>query len=77
MSMRLPWIHLISFIFCDVNAYDAGNMTPDDMAGRVKVVRRGGTRFQLAVDFYKMQMVFPRIDRYSSLQTDGLKSIWM
>ena len=57
-------------IFCDANAYDAGYMTPEDIAGRVKVVGRGGTRLQPAVDMLQNAKDFPK-DGPILIITDG------
>ena len=57
-------------IFCDADAYDAGYMTPDDIAGRVKVVGRGGTRLQPAVDVLQNAKDFPK-DGPILIITDG------
>ncbi len=46
-------------IFCDANAYDAGFMAPEDIAGRVKVVGRGGTRLQPGIDLLQRAEDFP------------------
>ncbi len=47
-------------VFCDATAYDAGYMTPDDIAGKVKVIGRGGTRLQPAVDLLQRSKDFPK-----------------
>ncbi|WP_026527989.1 vWA domain-containing protein [Butyrivibrio sp. VCD2006] len=57
-------------IFCDANAYDAGYMTPDEIAGRVKVIGRGGTRLQPAVDMLQEAKDFPK-DGPILIITDG------
>jgi predicted metal-dependent peptidase len=57
-------------IFCDANAYDAGYMTPDEIAGRVKVVGRGGTKLQPAVDLLQDAKDFPK-DGPVLIITDG------
>ncbi|MBO4510037.1 MAG: hypothetical protein J5718_01675 [Lachnospiraceae bacterium] len=57
-------------IFCDAEAYDAGYMTPDDIAGRVKVMGRGGTRLQPAVDMLQNAKDFPK-DGPILIITDG------
>ena len=57
-------------IFCDANAYDAGYMTPDDIAGRVKVIGRGGTKLQPAVDLLQTAKDFPK-DGPILIITDG------
>ena len=57
-------------IFCDADAYDAGYMTPDEIAGKVKVVGRGGTRIQPAVDLLQRTRDFPK-DGPILIITDG------
>jgi len=57
-------------VFCDANAYDAGYMTPDDIAGRVKVIGRGGTGLQPAVDLIQNAKDFPK-DGPILIITDG------
>ena len=57
-------------IFCDACAYDAGFLSPDDIAGRVKVVGRGGTRLQPAVDLLQSAKDFPK-DGPILVITDG------
>lgn len=57
-------------LFCDANAYDAGYMTPDDIAGRVRVIGRGGTRLQPAVDMLQNVKDFPK-DGPVLIITDG------
>ncbi len=47
-------------IFCDASAYDAGYMTPDDIAGRVKVIGRGGTRLQPGIDLLQKAKDYPK-----------------
>lgn len=47
-------------VFCDANAYDAGYMSPDDIAGRVEVKGRGGTKMQPAVDLLQNAKDFPK-----------------
>ena len=47
-------------VFCDARAYDAGYMSPEDIAGRVTVKGRGGTVLQLGVDMLKNAKDFPK-----------------
>ena len=47
-------------VFCDAIAYDAGYMTPDEIAGRVKVVGRGGTRLQPGISLLQNAKDFPK-----------------
>ena len=49
----------VRVVFCDAEAYDAGYMTPEDLAGRVKVTGRGGTVLQPAVDLLEAARDFP------------------
>ncbi|MCR4740938.1 MAG: hypothetical protein K5886_11860 [Lachnospiraceae bacterium] len=57
-------------VFCDAAAYDAGYLSPDDIAGRVKVIGRGGTRLQPAVDLLQSAKDFPK-DGPVLIITDG------
>lgn len=47
-------------IFCDAVAYDAGYVTPSDIAGRVKIRGRGGTILQPGVDLLEQATDFPK-----------------
>lgn len=57
-------------VFCDAVAYDAGYLSPDDIAGRVQVRGRGGTRLQPGVDLLESTEDFPR-DGPILVITDG------
>ena len=57
-------------IFCDADAYDGGYMTPDEIAGKVKVVGRGGTKLQPGVDMLQNAKDFPK-DGPILIITDG------
>ena len=46
-------------IFCDADAYDAGYLSPEDIAGRVEVKGRGGTMLQPAVNLLENAKDFP------------------
>jgi len=46
-------------VFCDAAAYDAGYLAVEDIAGRVKVRGRGGTRLQPGVDLLQRAKDFP------------------
>ena len=46
-------------VFCDAAAYDAGWMAPEDIAGRVRVRGRGGTRLQPGIDLLERSDDFP------------------
>ena len=45
-------------VFCDADAYDAGYIETGQIAGRVKVIGRGGTRLQPAVDLFDRILLF-------------------
>jgi predicted metal-dependent peptidase len=47
-------------VFCDADAYDAGYMKPEDIAGTVKVKGRGGTVLQPGVDLLSQAEDFPK-----------------
>lgn len=49
----------VRVVFCDAEAYDAGYMTPEDLAGRVKVTGRGGTVLQPGIDLLEAARDFP------------------
>lgn len=55
-SKDVPFVRVV---FCDADAYDAGYMTPDDIAGRVKVTGGGGTILQPAVTLLEKAKDFP------------------
>lgn len=57
-------------IFCDAQAYDAGYMSADDIAGRVEVKGRGGTRLQPGIDALQNAKDFPK-DGPILIITDG------
>lgn len=59
-----------SVIFCDARAYDAGYLSPEDIAGRVEVQGRGGTKLQPAVDLLLTAKDFPK-DAPILIITDG------
>jgi predicted metal-dependent peptidase len=46
-------------VFCDAVAYDAGYVPVEDIAGRVAVRGRGGTRLQPGVDLLERADDFP------------------
>ena len=58
-------------IFCDADAYDAGYLAPDDIAGRVEVRGRGGTILQPGVDLLQDAKDFPK-DAPILIITDGM-----
>lgn len=57
-------------IFCDAHAYDAGYLSTDDIAGRVEVKGRGGTRLQPGIDALQNAEDFPK-DGPILIITDG------
>ena len=57
-------------IFCDTEAYDAGYLTPDEIAGRVEVKGRGGTILRPGVDELINAKDFPK-DAPILIITDG------
>lgn len=57
-------------VFCDADAYDAGWITPEEAAGRVKVYGRGGTVLQPGVDLLLKAKDFPK-DAPILIITDG------
>lgn len=52
-------VPLARVIFCDAAAYDQGYMSPDAIAGRVKVRGRGGTVLQPGIDLLHKATDFP------------------
>jgi predicted metal-dependent peptidase len=57
-------------IFCDARVYDEGYMSPEDIAGQVKVRGRGGTVLQPAIDHLQKVDDFPK-DGPILIITDG------
>lgn len=53
-------VPLVRVVFCDADAYDIGYVTPEDIAGRVRVEGRGGTVLQPAVDLLENAKDFPK-----------------
>lgn len=53
-------VPLVRVVFCDADAYDIGYVTPEDIAGRVRVEGRGGTVLQPAVDLLEDAEDFPK-----------------
>lgn len=47
-------------VFCDATAYDAGYLSPEDIAGRVQVKGRGGTVLQPGIDLLEKAPDFPK-----------------
>ncbi|MDP9388072.1 MAG: hypothetical protein M3Q48_09220 [Actinomycetota bacterium] len=57
-------------VFCDAAAYDAGYLSPEEIAGRVRVRGRGGTILQPGIDLLEGSRDFPD-DGPILLITDG------
>lgn len=57
-------------IFCDADAYDAGYISPEDIAGRVQVKGRGGTCLQPGINALETAKDFPK-DGPILIITDG------
>ena len=57
-------------VFCDASAYDAGYISPEDIAGRVAVKGRGGTALQPAINLLESAKDFPK-DGPILIITDG------
>ena len=66
-SKDVPFVRVV---FCDADAYDAGYMSPDNIAGRVEVTGRGGTVLQPAVNLLLKEKDFPA-DAPILIITDG------
>jgi hypothetical protein len=49
----------VRVIFCDAAPYDQGYLPPEDIAGRVKVLGRGGTILQPGIDLLEHAKDFP------------------
>jgi predicted metal-dependent peptidase len=46
-------------VFCDAAAYDAGYLPPTEIAGRTRVIGRGGTELQPGIDLIERAGDFP------------------
>lgn len=57
VSKDVPYIRLV---FCDAAAYDAGYLAPEDIAGRVRVKGRGGTRLMPGIELLEGAEDFPK-----------------
>lgn len=57
-------------VFCDAAAYDAGYLSPEDIAGRIQVKGRGGTILQPGIDLLESAADFPK-DGPILIITDG------
>ena len=60
----------VRLVFCDAVTYDEGYVSPEDIAGRVKVRGRGGTILQPGVDLLERAPDFPK-DGPLLIITDG------
>ncbi len=50
----------VRLIFCDAAPYDEGYVSPEDIAGRVRVKGRGGTVLQPGLDLLDGAIDFPK-----------------
>lgn len=57
-------------VFCDAAAYDAGYLSPEDIAGRIQVKGRGGTILQPGISLLENAPDFPK-DGPILIITDG------
>lgn len=53
-------VHHVRVVFCDAAAYDQGIMSPEEIAGAVKVRGRGGTKLQPGIDLLDNDKRFPK-----------------
>jgi predicted metal-dependent peptidase len=53
-------VGLVRVIFCDAAAHDGGYMSPETIAGRVRVMGRGGTILQPGLDRLEEVRDFPK-----------------
>lgn len=63
-------VPMARIVFCDARAYDAGYLAPEDIAGRVEVRGRGGTKLQPGIDLLESAKDFPK-DGPILVITDG------
>ena len=63
-------VRAVRVVFCDADAYDAGYLSPEEIAGRVEVTGRGGTELQPAIKLLEYATDFPK-DAPILLITDG------
>jgi predicted metal-dependent peptidase len=68
IAREVPAVRLV---FCDAATYDEGYVSPEDIAGRVRVRGRGGTILQPGVDLLEHAPDFPD-DGPLLIITDGL-----
>ena len=66
-AKEVPYVRVV---FCDADAYDAGYLSPEDIAGRVQVRGRGGTVLQKGIDCIRKAADFPA-DGAVLIITDG------
>ena len=57
VAKEVPYVRVV---FCDAAAYDAGYLSPEDIAGRVEVKGRGGTKLQPGIDLLQDSKDFPK-----------------
>lgn len=57
VAKEVPFVRVV---FCDADAYDIGYVSPEDIAGRVRVQGRDGTVLQPAVDLLEGARDFPK-----------------
>lgn len=56
ISKEVPFVRVV---FCDAQAYDAGYLSPEEIAGRVEITGGGGTVLQPAIDLIEKSDDFP------------------
>ena len=56
MARDVPWVRVV---FCDAIAYDAGYLSPEDIAEKVQVKGRGGTVLQPGINLLEKAESFP------------------
>ncbi len=67
VSKDVPFVRIV---FCDADAYDAGYMAPEEIAGKVRIEGRGGTILQPGVNLLEQAKDFPK-DGPILIITDG------
>ena len=68
VAKEVPFVRVV---FCDAAAYDAGYLSPEDIAGCVEVKGRGGTKLQPGIDLLRDAKDFPK-DGSILIITDGM-----
>lgn len=53
-------VHHVRLVFCDAAAYDQGIVSPEEIADRMQLRGRGGTRLQPGIDLLIEDPVFPK-----------------